>query len=457
MGILLKSVKGKISERRAAFSMKIVAYSYSDPLLESPPDSAIWGLEIDKIYQDLGKRQQLQELLKICQTDPPKYLLIRRLEELGDSLEEVSDRLNEFETFGIEIIAIEQDYNSSQFKQIEPQDLRANLAQLLQQIQDIQRRRRLRQGHARNRIKALPPPGKAPYGYRRGKDRYILDRSTAPVVKDFFERFLLFGSLRGAVRYLEKRYGKKISVSTGRRWLTNSVYRGDLAYQNHEIIPDTHIPIVSREEAAQIDRLLRRNGNLPSRTASAPRSLAGLVICGECHSHMTITRVTARGKKQEYLYLRPMNCSLNPKCSAISYQEILEKTIDRICEDLPRTVARLNLPDLEGIKQGVSLEIEKKKAIIEQLNNLLEQEILDEETAQLRHYKLSTEIAQLQNQRDRLPPGDLKVIAQAVSLPQFWLDLSEAERRFYFREFIQKIEIIHAQSKSWKLKLIFIF
>lgn len=437
--------------------MKIVAYSYSDPLLETPPNPTIWGVEIDKIYQDLGKRQQLQELLKVCQIDPPKYLLIRRLEELGDSLEEVNDRLNELETLGIEIIAIEQDYNSSQFKQIESKDLRTNLAQLLQQIQAIQHRRRLRQGHARNRIKALPPPGKAPYGYRRGKDRYILDRSTAPVVKDFFERFLLFGSLRGAVRYLEKRYGKKISVSTGHRWLTNSVYRGDLAYQNNEIIPDTHVPIVSREEAAQIDRLLRRNGHLPSRTASAPRSLAGLVICSECRSPMTITRVTARGKNQEYLYLRPMNCSLSPKCSAISYQEILEKTIDRICEELPQTVAQLNLPNLEEIKQGINLEIEKKKGIIEQLNNLIEQEILDKETAQLRRYKLSTEIAQLQNQRDRLPPGDLKVIAQAVSLPQFWLDLSEAERRFYFREFIQQIEILRNSPKNWQLKLVFIF
>ena len=146
---------------------------------------------------------------------------------------------------------------------------------LLQEIQENQRSRRIRQGHARNRLRAHPPPGKAPYGYRRGKERYIIDRTTAPVVKEFFERFLLFGSLRGAVRYLEKKYAKKISVSTGRRWLTNPVYRGDLEYQNGEVIRNTHIPIISREEAAQTDRLLRRNRRLPRRTASAPHSLAG--------------------------------------------------------------------------------------------------------------------------------------------------------------------------------------
>lgn len=437
--------------------MKIIAYSYSDPLLESPPDRSIWGLEVDKIYQDLGKRQQLFQLLEDCQINTPEYLLIRNLEELGDSVEEISDRMTQLETLGVAIVATEQNYNSSQLKNADPADIRANLAKIFQEIQNIQYHRRLRQGHARNRIKALPPPGKAPYGYRRGKDRYILDRSTAPVVKEFFERFLLFGSLRGAVRYLEKRYGKKISVSTGRNWLFNPVYRGDLAYQNNEIVPDTHVPIISREEAAQIDRLLRRNGRLPSRTASAPRSLAGLVICGQCQSHMTITRVTARGKKKEYLYLRPMNCPLLPKCSAISYQEVLEKTIDRICEDLPRTVAKLNLPNPEGLKEMLRSEIHTKKAIIEQLSSLKEQGILDEQTAELRRYKLQTEISQLTSKLDSLPPGDLKVIAKAVSLPQFWLDLSEAERRFYFREFIQKIEIIRSQSQTWELEVTFIF
>lgn len=104
---------------------------------------------------------------------------------------------------------------------------------------------------------------KAPYGYRRGKERYILDRSVSPIVKEFFDRFLIYGSLRGAVRHLEKRYGKKISVTTGRRWLTNPVYRGDLEYKNGEIISNTHPPIISRDEAAQVDRLLRRNQRLP--------------------------------------------------------------------------------------------------------------------------------------------------------------------------------------------------
>ncbi len=105
--------------------MKIVAYLYSDPLLESTPDPIVWGWEVDQIYQDVAidgsgaakrrpkeskqrERLQWQQLLQDCEADSADYLLVRRLEELGNSVEEVSGRLAQLESLGIQIIAIEQ-------------------------------------------------------------------------------------------------------------------------------------------------------------------------------------------------------------------------------------------------------------------------------------------------------------------------------------------------------------
>lgn len=425
--------------------MKIIAYIYSDPLLETAPDAYNWGREVDRVYQDLGGRQQLQQLLEDCQNSPVDYVLIRRIEELGDSLEEVSDRLSQLESLNTHLVAIETPTNPG-----------ADLFQLLQQIHSYQRSRYLRLGQARRRLKAQPPPGKAPYGYRRGKDKFIVDKSAAPVVKDFFEQFLLFGSLRRAVRYLAKKYGKKISVSTGHRWLTNPVYRGDTGYQNNEIISNTHVAIITREEAAQIDRLLRRNRRLPPRTASAPRSLAGLVVCAECESHMSVARVTTPRKQQEYLYLRPISCPRNPKCKAIAYDKVLDDTIATICRELPKAVAEMNLPDMTGLKAGIKGAIASKQDILSQIDQLTASGILDRETADLRAYKLRTEIAQLQAQFAQLPPVNLRETAQTVSIPQFWQDLSESERRFYFREFIRQIELVR-QHEGWHLQVKFIF
>lgn len=430
-------------------TVKILAYSYSDPLLESIPNSDIWQREVDRVYQDLGGRQQLQQLLEDCQAEPPDYLLVRRLEEFGDSVQEVCDRLTEIESLGIQLIATEQTSTTNT-------NLRSDLLKLLQEIQNSQRSRRIRQGHARNRLKTLPPPGKAPYGYRRGKDKYIIDKSAAPVVKYFFEQFLLYGSLRGAVRYLAKKYGKKISVTTGRRWLSNPVYRGDTAYQNNQIISNTHVAIISREEAAQIDRLLRRNRRMPPRTASAPRSLAGLVVCCECQSSMSVARVTTPRQEKEYLYLRPIDCPNRPKCRAISYEQVLDKTIQTICCELPKAVSQINLPDMGEMKKSLMSAIAQKQEILAQLPNLTQQGILDTETSQIRVYKLRTEISQLQSQLAQLPPVNLRETAQAVSIPQFWLDLSESERRFYFREFIREIQLLR-QDGEWQLQVKFIF
>ncbi len=437
--------------------MRIIAYIYIDPLLESPSELEIWGWEIDRVYRDLGSRQELQQLIADCQTNPANYLLVRRLEELGDNIPDLSRRLNELEALNIKIVATEQDYNSALLNNSSIQDLRTNLTQLFAKIQNSQSRQRLKQGHARNRLKALPPPGKAPYGYRRGQDKYIIDKSTAPVVKDFFERFLLFGSLRGAVRYLETRYGKKISPSTGRKWLSNVVYRGDLQYQNQEVISNTHSAIISREEAAQIDRLLRRNSRFPSRTASAPRSLAGLIICQQCQLTATITSVTRRKKNVEYLYLRCPQCPQQPKCKAIAYQQVLERLITKICRELPLTVAGLNLPNVAKIETSLLAKIEQKQAILARVPSLIAEGVLDQETAALRSYKLRLEISQLNDRLTQLPPGNLPAIAQAVSLPQFWWDLSESERRFYFREFIKQIEIVRIDRQQWDLELKFIF
>ncbi|MFM7383388.1 MAG: recombinase family protein, partial [Microcystaceae cyanobacterium] len=144
------------------------------------------------------------------------------------------------------------------------------------------------------------------------------------------------------------------------------------------------------------------------------------------------------------------------------------ETIAQICQELPQAVSRFKSPNLTQITQSIQEKIAQKQQILNQLPGLIQQQILDPETAQLRAYKLQTEIAQLQQQFNQLPPGELTNLTQAIALPQFWLDLSETERRFYFREFIQQIQLIRPDlatvtppdstpPPSWKIGLKFVF
>ncbi|NCJ05236.1 recombinase family protein [Synechococcales cyanobacterium C] len=432
--------------------MSAIAYLYQDPTWEAPLESYIWGWEVAQVYQDLDvKRPQLQTLLADVQKNPPTHLLLRRLEELGETLSEVTEVLKGLESQGVCVLVIEQGYQTGTASASPAPQLMS----ILSAVQLEQRSRQIRHGHAVNRLKGLPPPGKAPFGYRRGKDRYVIDRSVAPMVKDFFEHFLLYGSLRGAVRHLAQKHGKSISASTGQRWLTHPAYRGDLQFGSQEIIRDAHMPLISRTEAAQVDRLLRRNRRMAPRTASAPRSLAGLVTCAQCHSAMTITQVSVPRRAQTYLYLRPRQCPAQPKCRALPYQSVLDRVIAEICIQLPAAVAQWH-PASNGLKPDLEQAIAAKQAVLRQLPELIEAQILDSATANLRAYTLKTEIARLTQKLAELPPINLKETAQAVSIPQFWADLSEPERRFFFREFIENIQLSRTE-RDWfvHLKLIF--
>lgn len=285
--------------------------------------------------------------------------------------------------------------------------------------------------------------GRPPFGYKRLKDRLTIDRVKLPVLRLFFDHFLLYGSLRGAVRAIKQKYGMVIAVSTGKQWLVSPVYRGD-SPQGDKILRDTHSAILSREEGAQIDRLLRRNRSFTTRSVSSPRSLAGLVKCRECGHKLRIVSV------QTYLYLRCPECPLKPKCRSLTYQTSLDQILMQICEQLPKFLGAIPQTQFTNFRANLESQINTKLQLLEQIPTYLDQGILDQESMAVRLTNLHTEIAHLQQKLSQLPPLDLTVIAPTLARLEFWQDLSEVERRRYLREFIQVIEFTPPQALEVK-------
>ena len=448
--------------------MFTVAYACISLPLDPDVDAASFGQAIDRLYLDrfeeIETRSALGRLLQACQQQPPDRLYVRQVGELGNSLKAVMQTIQQLEAQGVTIVAIDESYvtptpaalSDAEVDAETAADDRDRTAQLAETILAQHRSQQLRAGHARNRVNILPPPGRAPYGYRRGRYRYALDRATAPAVKSFFEHFILYGSIRGAARHLEKNYGKRVSASTAQRWLLHPVYRGDSRYQDGRVIRDTHTGIISREEAAQVDRLLRRNRKLPPKTVSARRSLAGLVQCQECQSKLKVSRVTRPRQTREYLYLRPTACDRAKKCRAIAFDAVLAQTIEAICTQLPQAVGNLQTPPVGSIKAGLVSQVEHKQQVLSQIADLQQQGILDEASAQLRTYTLQGELSVLQQELSQLPPENLKQIAQTLSSREFWQDLSEVERRVYLREFVRAVWIVRDQ-EDWQVQVQFVF
>ena len=95
--------------------MIIFAYFYSEPLLESDLEVSMNNVKIERVYHDIGGRNELEKLLKSCEQITPNYLLIRRLEELGDTSEIVKDNYKKLTQLGTKIIVLD----THKFKNIE--------------------------------------------------------------------------------------------------------------------------------------------------------------------------------------------------------------------------------------------------------------------------------------------------------------------------------------------------
>jgi DNA invertase Pin-like site-specific DNA recombinase len=430
---------------------RVVAYGYGEPVLDGLPEAiepVDWGTEVAAVYWDWGDRVAFEDLIAQAQQWPTARVLVRRWSDLGETAIAVAQRLDRLAALGIEVVAIASAATAPWER--------------FEEVQRDGRSRSIGRGHAIARLEGRPPPGRAPFGYRRGRGRYVLDRAAAAIVRDFVDHFLLYGSLRGAVRHIRDRHGHTVAVATGRRWLTSPVYRGELVYKTGDRVPNAHPAIISPGDAAQVDRLLRRNQTLGPRAASAPRSLAGLVRCDRCGGPMTISETKTRrvkGQGQDsYLYLRPTACERRDRgerpCPAAPYDQILERAIARICVDLPTAIGPPGAaPNPKAVADHLTDAIAAKEALLAQLPDLEAQGIFDRASARLRSAHLRTEIAQLRAERSRLPPGSLADLAGAIALPRFWHDLSETERRFYFREFIRTIRILY-RDQEWQVSAI---
>ncbi|AZB72447.1 recombinase family protein [Synechococcus elongatus] len=435
--------------------MAIVAYYALNPIWETLVAPETWPESPDRVFCDLlpaPDRPQLQQLLTELQ--PGDRLWLRQLHDLGDRLDALLPVLQncQKQSVQVQILGLEEPL---------PLDSAAglDLLPLWAEVQRSQQRDRLKAGHAKNRLQALPPPGPAPFGYRRGKERYAIDRAAAALVRDGVAHFLIYGSLRGAARYVTQKHQRAIAITTVRRWLSHPVYRGDLVYGSGAIVADTHPALVSREEAAQIDRILRRNRRLPPKTASAPRCLAGLVQCQTCQAHLVVGSTKPHRSDREYLYLRsPAACHQTPRCSAIAYDTCLQTVIQTICQQLPIAVAALEQPDQHPAKTTIaSRQAELQRILSVELPDLEARGILDAETAAIRRLQIQTELVQLRDRQAQLSPVNLSELVQAVAIPQFWQDLSEVERRFFFREFIREIQLERRSRQDWSLQLQLVF
>ena len=244
------------------------------------------------------------------------------------------------------------------------------------------------------------------YGYEKSKEdrhKLVVDAEASQVVKTIYKMFLNGDSLNAIARFLndneiltpfeyKKSKGYKYknpnqgkyhvwTSSTVQRILSNQMYvgdmvqgtRGTISYRNHKIIkksseewcivPNTHEPIISREDFEKVRLRLEENKTKfikPFRTYI----LRGLVRCGDCGKVLQTCICNEKSLLGKYYYRCPTYMMTKGKiCTKHSIRnDVLEKLVfDIVKKYIDISVNIQHIIQIINLKKSnVSSNIEKE-------------------------------------------------------------------------------------------------
>ena len=248
----------------------------------------------------------------------------------------------------------------------------------------------------------------SPYGYMKdeeNKNKLVIDPYPAQIVKDIFS-WKLNGLSQNAIckrlkaqgilapceykRSKGERYMTPFKTGQQAQWtpvavrriLTNPVYAGTLVQgvysrpnfkiknrilndrNNWVIVEQAHEPIVSPQMFTLVQRLLE----LDTRTSPNEEyvyPLAGLVLCGKCHSPMVRKTTIAKGKR--YVYYVCSSRKSGHECSGVTISEsVLESCVLDLLREHIKTAIELDeclgRVKESGLREFSMVKLEKRLA-----------------------------------------------------------------------------------------------
>jgi DNA invertase Pin-like site-specific DNA recombinase len=257
-------------------------------------------------------RTQLLELIDFCRENKGKVeaLLVWKVDRFARNVQDHFNIKATLMKYGVRIVSVTEPIDTNP----EGKLMETILAGFAQFDNDIRAMRTL-QGMRRKLQEGLFP-WKAPKGYvsvTKGEKKSRPDQPDQPlfgILQRAWQALLTGAYTKAEIRRLLGTWGVMLSAQSADNLFSNPYYAGVLLDRwSGEECPGLHMPMVTREEFARVQQILRRRArSVPHQRARPEFPLRGLVRCAACRRYLTGSSARGRSRRYPYYHCHNRTC-----------------------------------------------------------------------------------------------------------------------------------------------------
>lgn len=436
--------------------------------------------DVESGWKNESDRTNLKQLMLLVENRQVDQVLVTRLDRLSRRGLKSFQIIEKFLKSNVTLKALDESFDLTTAAG------RAMAGQLVvfAQFHSDQKAESIRHGweHLRSKKVAIQPP----FGYKVIDGKYELNHEPflclidghieftyAAIAHDLVNIFFEQQTLRKTLAHINQKYGiqffshcsksgKKLNGRSGRmfrfslmgfrNWLLNPVLQGHTAYRKQaEIYYNTHLEhrIISPDEFSEIEKIFKQNKAIRGYGTNARRKYpcSGLVFCADCRGacySATGTRNYYRAKRlgipiEKIYYFQCKNWRIRG-CSQktmIPMQTVEDAIITSLTQKASKIVAGKMNFTATVVKSEKLLQLESQLKGLQQLGK---NPAIDEAIANLQ-LQIEAEVSQHQqaSQNSQEVEKRRKLCAEVFSDSQFWLQLTDEDKRRIYRELVDKV------------------
>ena len=224
------------------------------------------------------------------------------------------------------------------------------------------------------------------------RNRYLVkDKEYEEMTLDVLEFFEKHQSKGATLGYINIKYGRKMTMATLTRFLTDT-----LLYGEYKGTPGYVEPYITKERFDRIQDILKRNSKMGG-TNNRTFLFSGLIKCPCCGRNLVGNYGKSNGKYEVYSY----RCNAHrvqricPFSKSTSESKIERQLLDNLEQYITNEVIQVESLDEIKPKNNNAIKAEKLKAEMDRLNMMFRKGRIEEEEYDTEYYKLEKALKNL--------------------------------------------------------------